>query len=98
MGTDDVAARLAGIKERYECMGPLYQNTHFMLDAVVQDVPSLVAAVEAVLELADKWQNTPWPDDGGDRAGVATEQTILDGTALREAITSALTGKEADHG
>jgi hypothetical protein len=45
------AAILAGIRERYEYLGPLYRNTAFMLDAVVQDVPLLLGAVEAVLKL-----------------------------------------------
>jgi hypothetical protein len=64
-------------------------------DRLAERVPLLLAAVEAVLKAADEWMNTSWPDDGGDRAGVATEQIILDGIALREAIVRALAGKES---
>jgi hypothetical protein len=49
------------------------------------------AAALAALNLADRWMNTQWPDDGGDRVFVATEQIMLDGGALRSAITAALT-------
>ena len=59
--------------------------------ALTRHTRTLLAAVEAALKLADDWANTPWPDDGGDRAGVATEQAIHDGVELRAAITAALT-------
>lgn len=61
-------------------------------------IPALLKAVEAALKLADDWANTPQPEDGGDRAGVAAEQVILDGTQLRAAITAALTEGEGVNG
>lgn len=86
---DAPAAILAGIRERWAQLGPLYRNTHFLLDAVVQDIPSLLAAVEAALkqhqpiERRKGWpptcsfDNHRWP------------------CAEIEAITAALTGEEA---
>lgn len=89
MADNDPTAALEEIRERYEYLGPLYQNPHFMLDAVVQDVPRLLAAVEAVLELAEP----PDPDK---------LEYDLDGpigfeiskAKVREAISRELTGKE----
>jgi hypothetical protein len=61
-------------------------------------MPRLLAAVEAALAKAHELMDTPWPEDGGDRAGTAAEQAVLDGIAFREAITTALTGQEAGGG
>jgi hypothetical protein len=85
---DDAASALAGIRERYEELGPLYQNTHFMLDAVVQDVPRLVAAVDAVLKLTDEACEL-------EVKGVRLDWWDTSPTRLRAAITTALAGEEA---
>jgi hypothetical protein len=85
--TDRAAAALAEIRERYEYLGPLYQNPHFMLDAVVQDVPRLVAAVEAALK------HHPLEDRGPGLDPVCGCRRLLH-CPERAAITTALTGEE----
>ena len=97
MGERDPSATLEAIRDRAGVvakLGPPRPGGDLINAAhrSAADVPRLLAALEAVLKLADDWMNTPWPEDGGDRAGVATEQIILDGTSLREAITRALNG------
>jgi hypothetical protein len=87
---DPVAAILAAIKERNEqYITTLALTEHTASGLPCGDVRRLVAAVEAVLKLADKGyqmeshgQPMPWWD--------------IDPTELREAITAALTGEEAD--
>jgi hypothetical protein len=104
----DPAALLAGIRERYEYLGPLYQNTHFMLDAVVQDVPLLLDAVQRALKQADDMDEAGVKAAG--RAEVLAAQggpaaLLLDGRSqalrgcagdLREAITAALSGTQLE--
>lgn len=58
-------------------------------------MPRLVAAVEAALALAAEMENQPEPTGGGDRAFVSHEQAVLDGLAIRRAISAALTGEGA---
>jgi hypothetical protein len=86
--TDRAAAALAEIRERYEYLGPLYQNPHFMLDAVVQDVPRLVAAVEAALNAADRWKQFAALGDAQDECA----------DELRATITATLTGEGSGNG
>ena len=57
---------------------------------------SLLAAIEAVLELADELEATPYPDAEEDGDVVRTDLARGLGHHIRWAITRALTGKEAD--
>lgn len=93
---DQASSALAEIRERYEQLGPLYRNTAFLLDAVVQDVPVLLAAIEAVLKLADHWRAVGSPESAEEET--LMWQQIESGDALREAITAAVTGKDSSDG
>ncbi len=60
-----------------------------------EDIPLLLAAIEAALKLADEWEMTAATLDGG----TARANALLDCTAsFREAITRELTAKEAGDG
>ena len=76
-------------------------------DRLAERVPSLLAAVEAVLKLAGDWDNESVRLDavaarsfpGGDRGVIAAARAgVFQGCAeaLREAITAALTGAQPE--
>lgn len=100
--TDPAVSALDGIRERVATLLPMYPDSHYMIDALVQDVSRLVAAVEAALKLADDLD----AEAARLLATAARLRTGATGTqnrawahrdcakALREAITAALTGKE----
>ena len=77
--TADLSSTLAGIRERYdEAAEGLSPEARKYLECA--DVPPLVAAIDAVLKLADEWEDSA---------------AIIDpATPLREAISTALTGQE----
>lgn len=79
MADADPAAVLGEIKDR---------NLDAYADDSDSDLPRLLAAVEAVLKLADDLEELPYRD----MAQVDAADMI------REAITRELTGKEPDHG
>jgi hypothetical protein len=108
----DPSAILAGIRERRARVVAANLNADAFNDAYAamvrlarEDSALLLAAVGAVLELADDWTATSDElDDRTEHPGTDEEaRPILQGEALaynscaqhlREAITSALTGKE----
>lgn len=86
--SEDATAILAAILERNEHLRSRYGYVGGLLalTGAKDDVPHLVAAVEAVLGLADEWAGT---DAGlGLFADIRQEASGL----LREAITAALSG------
>ena len=86
------SAALAAIRERYRRCGnspDIHVNLETWIDSA-NDTPVLVAAVEAVLELADEWDRT-----SAERAPVPRGYAA---DCFREAITSALTGEETGDG
>jgi hypothetical protein len=103
---DDLAALLAGIKKRHEAAaelnldliaelkGPDTRTVGGWIAASALDVPLLLAAIDAVLKEADSAQV------------VCEEETFppqpvawdLDPVKVREAITTALAGKEGGDG
>ena len=86
------SATLAAIRERGYRNGATGAECARLSDAAAVDIPLLVAAVEAVLALADGWE------EGSFRLDIGA--AVMDGCAreLREAITSALTGEERSDG
>jgi hypothetical protein len=84
---DDLASTLAGIRERSEVASKIEVSWKAQIQrarASANDVPVLLAAVEAVLKL-------------GDRSGEATDPTLpghVDVYMIREAITRELTGPQ----
>ena len=82
---DRVASTLAEIRGRGYRNGATGAACARLSDAAAVDIPVLLAAVEAVLKLADEWE---------------ADSFIVDPEiALRAAITTALTGEEtADAG
>lgn len=59
-------------------------------------MPRLLAAISAVLELADELENTPWSETGGDRANIAVETYRLSGMAIRKRVRSSLAGDSSN--
>lgn len=97
---DPVATTLAGIRHRWEA------RRGYSLGFDPVDAPLLLAAIEAVLKLADDWAaESDELDDLAEKPGTDEEgRPIMQGQALaynscagdlREAITRELTGKEA---
>jgi len=90
MADADLASTLAGIKERAEQAAPALaarRGLNSMADSA-EDVPSLLAAVDAVLELADRFDTIPaYGPTPATRHHVAR--------SFRAAIIRGLTGKEA---
>ena len=87
---DPLAAALAGIRERHEGA-----ETYALGSA--EDVPRLLAAVEAALKLASGWADGPIDATSAlteDRDWVRADC----GEGLRQAITLALTGEEKPGG
>lgn len=84
MGSDDVTAILAAIRADLSD-GAAYPHRVMEIHA-----PRLVAAVEAAMKLAGEFEAEGYRLDAG-----AYESC---GQALREAITTALTGEEAGDG
>jgi hypothetical protein len=86
----------------------MYPDSHFMIDALVQDVPLLIAAIEAALKPADRWEAeaarldklAEAETDPQSRIAISLRAQAFEDCAreLREAITAALTGKEAGDG
>lgn len=87
---DPVTAALEEMRERSaKAMLGFSSNPGTYIDSA-NDVPSLLAAVEAVLKLADTWA-AGRPGE----IGPGFNATRACGRRIREAITRALTGKEA---
>lgn len=81
MATDALAAELAAIRDREQA----------------RDVPRLLAAVEAALALAGKWEYGPV--DGTSALTEDRDWVRADcGAGLREAVARALLGEEKDGG
>ena len=59
-------------------------------------VPRLLAAIDAVLELADEMEAAPYEDDMTEAAARVTDTARGLGHILRVAITTALTGQETE--
>jgi hypothetical protein len=94
METDDVAAILAGIRERQSLVSDaslgwtMEERVNALTRIAYEDEPRLLAAVEAVLKL-------------GDRTGMAKDPDLagyVDVHMIRRAITAALTGEETPRG
>jgi hypothetical protein len=87
MPDSDPSSILAEIRDRRDGADAdgLWRPTIAALDLGHDDIPHLVAAVEAALKLADQWKQFA-------AAGDAQDQCAGE---LREAITAALTGQEA---
>ena len=85
MGTDDVTAILAGIRERSAKALPGFSSDVRTYVDSANDVPSLVAAVEAVLKLADEACEL-------EVDGARMDWWDTSPTRLRETIIAALTG------
>jgi hypothetical protein len=107
------------MKRLAECLLPLRgpdgpRKPGLMAEQVAEFVPSLVAAVEAVLKEADEWDADAAELDrdiararksphASDHAQARTDEALAGelrgcATKLREAITAALTGEEASDG
>ena len=81
--SDDLAATLAGAKRiadglQFACRSAAYTPDFTGCGGPAAEaywdyftparIVSLLAAIEAVLKLADDWMKSlPWPEDGGDR-------------------------------
>jgi hypothetical protein len=107
MGTDELAALLAGWRDLIAARDDLAARTNWDDPASVSEfnaaqdklaarVPLLLDAVEAVLKLADEAE--PWGWKPGERGIRIPVRWDLDPAKVREAITAALTGKEASDG
>jgi hypothetical protein len=83
--TDDLTPLLAQIRERSELASKFYIGEALYRDSAA-DVPRLLAAIGAVRELADEWEQRPGAL-GLDRAHVAAQ--------VREAIRTALAAERA---
>jgi len=86
---DDLASTLAAIREDNERVIALCAIAPAAVKQLAEhDVPALLAAIEAVLELADRYDTIPaYGPTPAIRHQVAR--------SFREAITRELTGKEA---
>ena len=105
MGSDDVAAILAGIRERYRKSfvtlpgGPPGSDAWTHVHSA-DDIPRLLAAVEAGLAAADMLPPQAPPSSAleEDRMWIRSECADM----IREAITAALTGtqlgEDEEHG
>ena len=86
---------LSPIRERYRRCGnspDIHVNLETYIDSA-NDIPRLLAAVDAALKLADEWEGTAATLDGG----TARANALLDCTAsFRAAITTALAGGAGD--
>ena len=105
MMPDDPSATLSGIRERY-AHGARITATGRDVCASADDVPLLLAALEAVLKLADEWEaKAAELHDMADRAagrgadpyrvneiGVRAETYSTRSRELREAISRELSG------
>ena len=106
--TPDPSVALEEIKERHALAvmpdpDPVFFGSLFQIKSylVRSDVPRLVASLEAVLELADELEATPYPDG----ADVTREQLPVEvartdvarglGGIFREAITREITGAQS---
>jgi hypothetical protein len=85
---DDLASTLDEVRGRY-AHGAKITATGRDVCASADDVPRLAAAVEAVLKVADEWEQDRYK-------GTSTLEWIHQRCAerLREAVTRELTGKE----
>lgn len=91
----DPSAALSGIRERGYRNGATGAECARLSDSAAADIPVLVAALEAVLKLADNWEATAATLDGG----TARANALLDCTAsFRETITRELSGQETGDG
>jgi hypothetical protein len=94
MSTDDrVASALADIRGRGYRNGATGAECARLSDAAAEDVPLLLAAIEAVLAKADEWRAVGRPESAEEEALMWRQ--IECGEWLRAAIATALTGKEA---
>lgn len=97
MRSDDPRATLAGIRER-SAAALEFPMSGFAEDSIrcctqsAMDVPLLLGAVEAALKLADGAEPSIFSEDG------VPLWWNLDPATIREAITSALAGKEGGDG
>jgi hypothetical protein len=82
---DPVTARLEEIRQRNDCA----VNGYIQARMSAQDVPALVAAVEAALALADGWLAQKPPPHSA-----AEVERAANGYALRVAITKELPGED----
>ena len=88
---DDLTAELERIAKRAQAGEfPLKRKPYLIAEAVANDVPRLLGAIEAVLKLAEGWA-TERPGE----VGLGYNATRACGRSVREAITRELTGKEA---
>jgi hypothetical protein len=100
---DPLAAELAGVRERAERIANHGATALPAIAAALDDVPRLLAAVEAVLKQAADWEA-----ERGHPLSEHAERTSLlfaakyarvdAGVALREAITSKLLSEEVTGG
>lgn len=92
MAPDEASATLAGIRERSAKALPGFSSDVRTYVDSANDVPFLLAAVEAVLKLADDWDREAREIPGFKGIGASAYQACA--KEIREAITTALAGKE----